>query len=252
MDLEALYRAIFKRKSVRMYDMAPLPQDKLDEIKSFAAKVTPVIPGIKFEFSYLAQEDVKGMFSIKAPHYLCLYSEKKAGYLLNAGFVLQQMDLYLSFNDIGSCWLGMAKPTKGVPEQANGMEFVIMLAFGNAQESVHRKDSSEFKRKKLSEITSIQGAEELLEPVRLAPSATNSQTWFFSGDTEKILVSREKLSLLKGTFMGRLNQIDSGIALCHLWLSLKHTGIDAVFVDERATAPDGYEYMITVKAGKEI
>lgn len=250
--MEELFNIIYKRKSVRMYDMAPLPKEKLNEIKSFADQVTSILPGIKFMFSYLAQEDVKGMFSIKAPHYLCLYSVKKAGYLLNAGFVLQQMDLYLSFNAIGSCWLGMAKPTKGVPEQANGMEFVIMLAFGNAQESVHRKDSSEFKRKKLSEITSIQGAEELLEPVRLAPSATNSQTWFFSGNTEKIIVSREKLSFLKSPIFGRLNQIDSGIALCHLWLSLKHMGSDAVFVDERADAPEGFEYMITVKVGKKI
>ena len=108
----------------------------------------------------------------KTPHYLCLYSEKKDGYLMNAGFMLQQIDLSLSANGYGSCWIGLGKPA-GSPPEAKGLDYIIMLAFGKAAEPVYRANTTEFIRKSLPEITQIAGAEQLLEPVQLAPSASN-------------------------------------------------------------------------------
>jgi len=94
---------------------------------------------------------------------------------MNAVFLLQQVDLYLSAKNLASCWLGMAKLAKGVPTLMNGLEFVIMLAFGNTTEPIHRANTFDFKRHDLSAISSVAGADELLEPVRLAPSASNTQ-----------------------------------------------------------------------------
>ena len=238
-----LYDEIFLRRSIRNYDLTSLPQDTLLNIQEFASSAKPLIESIKYEFSYLAADNVKGIFSIKAPHYICLYSEKKDGYLMNAGFILQQVNLFLSSNNLGSCWLGMAKPSKDVPEMKNGLEFVIMLAFGKTTEQVHRVDRSEFKRKSISEITSIVGAEELLEPVRLAPSAVNTQAWFFSGNANEITVSREKLNLIKAPIYGRINKIDIGIAICHLWLSVDHQGKTATYDFNKVDVPKGYEFM---------
>lgn len=242
-----LYEAIFKRKSIRKYDLTPLPEDTISMVKQFASTVKPLDSTIKYEFLYLATEDVKNLLPIKAPHYICLYSEKKANYLMNAGFLLQQIDLFLSVSNLASCWLGMAKPTKQVPEQKNGLEFVIMLAFGNSSEPIHRLDTTGFVRKNMSVISAIDGANELLEPVRLAPSASNSQPWFFSGNSDEIIVSREKLNLMKAPLYGRMNQIDIGIALFHLWLSLDHQGKTAAFGFQKAPVPSGYEFMIKVK-----
>ena|GEM_PF-3748051 len=36
---------------------------------------------------------------------------------MNAGFLLQQIDLYLSDSNLASCWLGMAKPSKEAHSQ---------------------------------------------------------------------------------------------------------------------------------------
>ena len=238
---EELYKTIFTRKSIRKYDMIPLTDQKLIEIKNFADNVKQLIPSIKCEFSFLTDDKVK------APHYILIYSEKKEGYLLNAGFMLQQVDLFLSSVNLGSCWLGMAKPSKEVPALQNGLEFVIMLAFGNTQEKLHRADNSEFKRKGISEITSINGADQLLEAARLAPSASNSQPWYFSGNTNEIIVCREKLNLLKAPIYNKMNQIDTGIALCHLWLSIEHQGRTACFDYTNSNAPKGYEFMLKVK-----
>ncbi|MDF2986377.1 MAG: nitroreductase [Eubacterium sp.] len=244
-----LYDVIFKRKSVRKYHMTQLSQDTLEQLQAYTGTLKKLDGNIKVEFTILTSEKVKGMFAIKAPHYICIYSEKKDGYLVNAGFLMQQLDLYLSAGKLGSCWLGMAKPDKEIPLTRNGLEFVIMLAFGSPEEPVHRTDKDQFKRNSLSEITSIENAEELLEPVRLAPSATNSQPWFFSGDSNEIIVSRKKLSMLKAQLLGKMNNIDTGIALCHLWLSADRQGKNVSFDFQNGQAPQGFEFMTKVKVG---
>lgn len=242
-----LYEAMFHRKSIRKYNMTPIPMSVFTELQKFASSAKPLDGNIKYDFSYHTTDDVKNLLPIKAPHYICLYSEKKENYLMNAGFILQQIDLYLSANNLGSCWLGMAKPSKQVQKLKKDLEFVIMIAFGNTEEQVHRTDSSEFNRKSLSAISNISGADEILEPVRLAPSASNSQPWFFSGESKEIIVSREKLNLFKASLYGKMNQIDIGIALYHLWLSLGHHGKSVAFDFQKTSTQIGYEFMTSVK-----
>ena len=245
-----LYKAIFCRRSIRKYDMAPLPADTLVKLQEYACSAKPLDESIRYEFAYLGTDDVKNLLPIKAPHYICLYSQKKGNYLMNTGFLLQQIDLYLSANNLASCWLGMAKPSKAVPEIINGLEFVIMLAFGNTTESIHRADTSEFKRNNLSAVSSVVGVDALLEPVRLAPSASNTQPWFFTGDVDVITVSRKKLPFFKVPLYGKMNQIDIGIALFHLWLSLDHQGKMASYFFDKDAAPSGYEFMVKVKISR--
>ena len=249
MNNEMLFQTIFKRKSIRKYDMTPLSADILENIQKFAEQVRKIDETIKCECLYLGLKEINSMLAIKAPHYICLYSEKKPGYLMNAGFFLQQIDLYLSANEIGSCWLGLAKPSRQVMEPKGDLEFVIMIAFGNTDELIHRSDTSVFSRRSISDISQITGAEELLEPVRLAPSASNSQPWFFTGNMEEIHISREKPSFLKAPLYERMNQIDIGIALCHLWLSLEHQGKTASISFPQGTPPSGHEYMAKVTVG---
>ncbi len=242
-----LYDTIFRRKSIRKFDMTPLDAAAVSEIKNYAAGIKPMDEKIKYEFAYLVSEDVKNLLSIKAPHYICLYSEKKDGHYINAGFLLQQMDLYFSANDMGSCWLGMAKPSKDLQERKNGLEFIMMIAFGKTTEPVHRSNTSEFKRKSIAEITNLTDMGELLESARLAPSASNSQPWYFSGSSDEIVVSRKNLNVITAPIFGKLNQIDTGIAILHLWLALDHQGRTSTFEVKKVTVPKGYDYMATVK-----
>lgn len=249
-DLD-LYNAIFHRKSIRKYKMTSLDISTINEIKSYVEKIKPLEETIKIDFSYLSTEDVKNLLPIRAPHYICMYSDKADGYLMNAGFVLQQIDLYLSAKGIGSCWLGMAKPAKGVPNQKNGMEFVIMIAFGNSQEPIHRTDITAFKRKDIAQISSVEGLDnDIINAVRFAPSATNSQPWFLTGNSKEIQINRVKLSLIKAPLYDKMNQIDIGIALYHLYLAVKIKGGDIKFrydTNSNNTSPKGYQYMLSSK-----
>lgn len=246
--MEELYNSIFRRKSIRKYDVSPLPPDTLSEIKQYASNVKPLVPTIKTDFSYLTAENVKNPLPVKAPHYICIYSEKVEHYLMNVGFMLQQVDLYLSAKSIGSCWLGMAKPANGALLKMNGMDFVIMLAFGNAAEPLHRASISEFKRKAQNEIGALSEVFDIQDAVRLAPSATNSQPWFLTGSAERIQIHRVKLGTVKAIIYDKLNQIDIGIALCHLYIAAMEKGKNVEFLydkNDEDKAPKGYEYMMT-------
>jgi nitroreductase len=197
----------------------------------------------------LSQNDVKGLFLAKAPHYLALFSESKDGYLTNAGFMLQQMDLFFSANGIGSCWQGGPKPTKEIMNKSK-LEFVILLAFGKPKERLHRESVPEFKRKPLGEITDVKAADELLEPARLAPSAMNRQQWFFTGSAGIIHVYRVKSSFLTAFVLDKTDKISIGIAICHVWIAAKHFGKEVEFISDKEAQnnpPSGHEYVITIK-----
>lgn len=248
MDNLDLYSTIFKRKSIRKYTGEPLEASRLESLQDLINGLTPLYGSIKTEIVILSPKEIKTMLPIKAPHYVVVYSEAKEGYLPNAGFMLQQVDLFLSANGIGACWLGMGSPQKEAASR-NGLEYVITLAFGNAGEPVHRDSISEFKRKALSEISSVKGAEELLEAARLAPSASNSQPWYFTGSSDRIIVCRKLPNILKAALYGKFNNIDMGIALCHLWTAARHTGRSIEFIRENAAVPKGYEYITTAHIG---
>ncbi|MEW9123469.1 MAG: nitroreductase family protein [Thermotaleaceae bacterium] len=242
-----LYETIFKRKSIRKYDLTPMNEDVLNEISNHIQNLKPMYENIKTEISVVAHKDIKGLMAIKAPHYIVAYSEVKEGYLPNIGFMLQQIDLYLSAKGVGSCWLGLAKPAKEILAKSQ-LEFVITLAIGRAMEPLHREGVSEFKRKTLTEITDIKDRGELLEAARLAPSATNSQPWFFKGGEGLIHGYCIKHNLVKAMIYERLNKVDMGIAFCHLWLAAKNQGRAVVFIaDEtaREDRPKGYDYTAT-------
>ncbi len=248
MDNLDFYSTIFKRKSVRKYSKEPLESSQLQKVRDHIDGLTPLYENIRTEIVILSDSEIKTMLPIKAPHYVAVYSEAKEGYLTNAGFMLQQVDLFLSANGIGACWLGMGSPNKKAAPR-NGLEFVITLAFGAADEPLHRESISEFKRKELSEISSVKGADELLEAARLAPSASNSQPWYFTGSAGSILVCRKLPNMLKAALYGKFNQVDMGIALYHLRTAALHMGKTIEFRKENAAVPKGHEYITTVHIG---
>jgi hypothetical protein len=242
-----LFEAIFKRKSIRKYDLTPLDDKLLLEIEAFISKVEPLYNNIKTEIRIVAKDGVNILVPVKAPHYLVMTSEKKEGYLTNAGYMLEQVNLFLSTNDIGSCFLGMAQPTKAT-KKSSKFEFVIALALGNAAEPLHRTDVSEFKRKSILQISNIIGNDQLLEPVRLAPSAINSQPWFFTGGNEVINSYCVKPNIIKAIVYEKMNKIDMGIALCHITVTAKHLDKQIEFIYDKTAEgsyPKGYYYIAT-------
>ncbi len=248
MEENELYETIFKRKSIRNYDLTPLDQNTLAKISEFMDSLKPINSDIKVELKIISPDDVKRRVMKKAPHYIAVFSESKEHYLTNVGFMLQQMDLYLSASGIGSCWQGIPKPTKEVLQSSN-LEFIILIAFGKPAEPLHRSKLSEFRRKPLNEISDIKNKDELLDAARFAPSAGNSQPWFFTEDKNMIHAYINKPSFVKGLLLKKYIALDVGIALYHLKLAAEYYGKETQIVFDK-TAPDypskGYEYIASL------
>lgn len=231
------------RKSIRDFLPLPLSPEELNAIKDTVNTTARIFPSIQVACDVLDRSQIKGIGIVAAPHYLALYSERGEDALLNAGFILQQMDLYLSSRGIGSCWLGMARP---VAETSGNLSFVIFLAVGTAREKLHRSGSGEFRRKNLDEIASSAVLPSIIGNVRLAPSAMNKQPWYFCGEARSC-----RAFSVKGRGLIQLSDnwrfIDLGIALAHLFVTAKAQGRAISFKKEDSIpSGDGREYVISV------
>lgn len=249
MQSSDLYHVIFERKSIRNFDSTPLDPDTLAGISTYTSTLIPMQDGINTELKLVGHNDVKGLLSSKAPHYILAFSEAKENYMANIGFMLQQVDLYLSANGIGSCWRGLQGPARSI-KKASSLEFVILIAFGKPAEPLHRENISEFDRKSLDQIRTATGMDELLEPVRLAPSGMNTQPWFFTGGDGLLHAYCVKQGSMTPGLLKKMNAINVGIALCHAWVAANHFGKSVEFITDEAArngGPKGYYYVSTLK-----
>ncbi|MCL6591439.1 MAG: nitroreductase [Firmicutes bacterium] len=249
METAKLYEAIFFRKSTRRYDFTPLDDKTLEEIRAEFYNLKPLNTQIATEFKLITAQEIITLPSLKAPYYVAAFSELKDGYLTNLGFMLQQLDLFLAAQEMGSCWQGLPKPTKEVLASSR-LEFGIVLAFGKPVGASRRNNIGEFHRKPLSDITNIKGADQLLEPARLAPSGMNNQPWYFTGAPGLIHAYCRRANFINSLLFAKMNRLDMGIALCHLWLAVLQAGKKPEFVcDEaaRSKAPSGYYYLTSLK-----
>ena len=218
---------IFKRRSCRSFTGEPVDGATIETIRAFSMK--PLYPQIKVHWDIVARNQVKCICPWTTPQLITIYSEEAEGYLENLGFLFQQMDLYLQTLGLGVCWLGMGRLNPKTTEEMPGMKFVIMLAFGHPKGDPLRHDRKGFKRKDMAQITDQ--ADPRLESARLAPSAVNSQPWYFTHEGDTIHVHCSK----KGS------RLDAGIALAHLYVENEDT-FRFYQAENRAEVP-GYRYI---------
>ena len=205
-----LEEQIYLRKSCRKYLDEPVNLDLIDE---FMSNVKPLNEDIKYRYEFLKQNEVSSKMHFKAPYYLAIYSEIKENYMVNAGFIFQQLCLYLQSQGISSCWLGLGSPKK------KDSEFVILISFGKSDDMTRILD--EFKRNNLSKISDE--VDESLIPAQLAPSAMNSQPWYFKHTVDGFDVYQVKQNIIKRQLLKRWNPIDMGIAISHMYIANENT-----------------------------
>ncbi|MBR3763656.1 MAG: hypothetical protein IKK57_03790 [Clostridia bacterium] len=217
-----LSEMITRRRSVRAYLPEAVDEALLAEVAAFTEGLTPLLPGAEPVWRIIPTADASFLQKWQNPQFFAFYvpvTAEEDG-LLNVGYMYQQLDLFLQGKGLGTCWVGLGWPDeKKAPPQ--GMKLAVMMAFGYpAGKEAERKTAADFKRRGPEEIADW--VDDRLEPARLAPSATNSQPWFFTHDehdADVLHVWREKLTLLKKRTHGRMNLIDMGIALAHLKVS---------------------------------
>ena len=219
--MEALYESIFTRNACRRYEEAPLSSSFFDEmaaaIRSFGRLYK------EDTLSYRIVTETKGLFHVKAPHYLIVSGEGNEGEEEAAGFLFQQLGLWLTSNGLGCVWLGATKDGESRARSGD----IITIAFGRPSDDPHRS-RPRFKRKDPSVVTN-DPSDSWIQAALLAPSGLNCQPWYFEKEEDQVLVYRQKLKAPLG-LVYTLTPIDIGIALAHYMVACKNEGKSFTFL----------------------
>lgn len=228
MNDDLLYSMIFKRKSFHVFKPnRSLQSEELEMVKKLFQKLIPLIPDIRTEIKIVPKEKT----SCKRGEYCILfYSEKKEHYLKNIGYLGAQLDLWLTYHDIGVCWYGAGKTECSCEKK---MDFVIMMAIQKVSKDQFRKDMFRSKRKPVSMIWQGEDYHSIANIVRFAPSSCNLQPWYVISEGKRLNVYRipsNKRGIMPADKVTYYQEIDIGIFLCYLDICLDHEG--AAFIKE--------------------
>ncbi len=220
-----LYETIFKRRSVRKYDMTPLDEKTLDDIRAFIAN-TKQLPGQNARFEIVPEDKVKGA---SAPHYIMSFCNPGDAEYANVGYVLERADLYIQSLGLGSLWLGFGK------QKEKESDFCIMLAFGQSTVPF-RASAQEFNRLSIIEISNSDNS--IVQAVRLAPSACNSQPWKLFFEDGHVTVRYFGRGLTQMLLKPKMSKIDMGIIMRHLVTTLEHEGREIKSITPKTSGKD--------------
>ncbi|NLY82261.1 MAG: nitroreductase [Clostridiales bacterium] len=221
--MDELYKMIFKRKSVRKYsDDLKISDTELEDINKKIKELVPLVDSIKVKCVIAPREETT---SKRGEYCLLIYSEEKDNYLLNVGYMFEQLDLYLASKNIGVCWYGLGKVKADYKEK---LKYVIMLTLGKVTDDDFRKDYTEAKRNDTHDAWTGEHIDDIAEMAKYAPSACNSQPWkvICEKDTLKVYRSNKSKSLIPKRFLSYYNYIDIGIYLYFLELVMSHNKIE--------------------------
>jgi len=221
------YQNIFKRKSFHLFRSVGdeiISQTELHLIEQTYLSFSPLDKNIQTRIRIIPAEQVH--VGRGTEYCILLYSKKKDNYLMNIGYIGEQLDLYLVSRNIGSLWFGIGKPDL---QTYQGLDFVIMIAIHKVSDvSMFRKDLFQCKRKQLDEIWQGETLS-VAEIVRFAPSACNTQPWFVENKNGILTVYRYqkqgKRGIMPADKVSYYNRIDIGIFLLFLEVCLTHNGI---------------------------
>lgn len=226
-----LYEMIGIRQSIRDFQMKELAEPEMNAIYKYMKEILPLYPDIPYQIViHNAMEEAfqKGtaLFSVKAPYYISFMSKRAPGYLENAGYILEELSLFLNTKGIGSCYQGALKVEKDTRE----MTEVLVMAAGYPKPYIYREEGSAkrlplnklcvFKEEPDKEVVTI------LKAAALAPSSLNGQPWRFVVYKNRIHVFVQK-NTLKTALFSKMRMIDIGIALNHMMVAAEELWVEA-------------------------
>lgn len=236
------YEAVFNRCSVRKYKMELIPADFFRKMNKFLDRLTPLYPNIDWKFVlFNAMDDegsTKGIFRVKAPYYLVCYTKDDPNAWKQAGYLTEQVVLYLTAHGIGTCYQGGARAV--LDDEPEGMDQRIVLAFGYPEGQLYRESGSA-KRLPITDLCIFKEEPTpqesmVLAASRLAPSSINSQPWRFVVYSNRIHIFARDNLLSKVTVTRDMRDIDMGIVLYHMALAAEELWLDANLIYQEQLA----------------
>lgn len=229
-DSMNLYEAIYVRKSVRNFNMDTLNPQIMDKIRNHYKELNGIFGNISTDYAILdnrkGQQKLLSLLGVKAPYYMAFYSEDTTRSLMNMGYLMEQMVLYMCSIGVGTCFLGTNRVKKNLFEK-DGKKLIAIVAFGKSK-GLHIRKQSEARRLSLEELCIYkevprQWMKQLLEAARLAPSSMNSQPWRFVVYDNRIHVFSKKHSLDQ---MKKWDEVNFGIMFANMMVVAEELWLD--------------------------
>jgi nitroreductase len=251
------FDVIFSRRSIRHYLDETLDWDVIADILEYANNLPMLIEGITVEFKLVSNIETKqgfrGPLNIKAPYYICISSEEKDDYLLNAGYLMEQLNLYIVTKGLGTCFM-MGAPGHSLKSTMK-YKYVVALAFGKTSLSLYR-DSSQSKRLPEKEVVVYKeevssDIKQVLTAARLAPSSFNNQPWRFVVYKNRIHIFAKKNPLIAKA-LDHNKTIDIGIMMANLLLAAEELWVDVTLTKSDTIMSKQFhnnEYIQTITIG---
>ncbi len=264
-----------KRYSCRTFDGKGVEKEKLDILKNKIEKINSELKEIRFgiidkrilKSKNFFSRGTYGMFKGDI-FYIVGAMKKNIPYGWEKfGFYMENLLMLAEDINLNTCWIGGVFDRKGFGSEIDVKDDEIVPAIvpiGYAAEKRTLRDkivrwSAKGDKRKNSEdlfffgdfstpisLDNRKELKEILENVRLAPSASNKQPWrflFHSNNKLDFFIKRDKIyaKLIPSV---DLQRIDIGIAIFHFLYSLKERGIEGKFFNKKISFDNNFEYII--------
>jgi len=241
-----LKEAIFNRTSIRTFDGNPLTAEHETMLKAYIETIenrTGVFGSIIHVDYFTPKADefkAVGTYGVikNAPAYLVVSCKNTMLHMLDCGYVIENFILFLMTLGIGSCWLGgtFKRQQISISSDLEADEFIpilVPIGYENEKKSFtdrairtlaksHGREpfNSRFFQDSIEHIITDEKMIDLLEHVRIAPSASNKQPWRIIVTKDAFKFYLERTPNYGGDRLGYdIQMLDIGIALAHLNLA---------------------------------
>jgi hypothetical protein len=268
-------KAIEQRKSVRSYDGNGITESHEQLIHSYISNSENLtgIFGHKIKI-YLNKGDGQknekiGTYGVikNAPAYLVTVCETTKEALIDCGYVFEKLVLYLESIGLNTCWLGgtFNRDKISVAGTIGNEEMIPIISpvgYGTKKRSVidktFRKLAKSDQRKDFDTMffsgdfehpIEVMSQREILEQVRIAPSASNQQPWRVVMDADEaahFYIERTP-DYGKGRLTYDIQMVDIGIAISHYELMVG-PAIFEIKDPEITVKNDETTYVVSVKS----
>lgn len=257
MSTDSALQIIRRRRSCRSYDERPLEPGLRAQVEALAAgqRVGPFGCSVRLALLDAADAQRKGAEKLGtygvirgAPHYVAGAVVDAPRALEDFGFVFEALILELTALDLGTCWLGgtFRRGAFAAALQAGPADVIPAVtpvghpaARFNPADSFFRWAAGSNRRKPWAELffdesfgrplTQEQAGPhaEVLEMVRLGPSASNRQPWRIVRDPRRAVLHLflQRTPGYAAAAPTDLQRVDMGIAMCHLESSARALGL---------------------------
>lgn len=266
---EDIMKLVELRKSVRTFEERPLSEEDRKEIRDFLeCSENPFHVKVEFRFlESLEKSTSLGTYGVikGATSYLAAMVKEGPMALEALGYEVENLMLFLVSKKIGTCWLGGTfkredfKEAMVVPE---GYLFPAITPVGyekvekSLTDRLVRFIAKGNQRKAFEELffqSSFQESypreeddllSDLLEMVRLGPSASNKQPWRILVEDHGVHFYEKKTPRYSDTFPYDIQRLDLGIAACHFHLGALERNLQGEFITVGAGKKDLPEEML--------